>query len=139
LCDYLVNACSGFIHTTALPPPVLGAIDAALDLIPAMDAERRHLHASADRVRAALHAFGVPDGGSSTQIVPVPVGDAGAAVAVAAALERRGVLGTAIRPPTVPPGTSRIRLALTAAHDDEAVGRITDALAGALAETGRLA
>ena len=135
LCDYLVNACSGFVHTTALPPPVLGAIDAALDLLPDMDAERRRLHASADRVRAALRGCGVADGGSTTQIVPVPVGEAGAAVALAAALERRGVLGTAIRPPTVPPGTSRIRLAMTAAHDEAVVGRIIGAVTGALAET----
>ena len=77
LCDYLLNACSGFVHTTALPPPVLGAIDAALDLVPDMEAERRHLHASADRVRAALRGCGVADSGSTTQIVPVPVGEAG--------------------------------------------------------------
>ncbi len=135
LCDYLLNACSGFVHTTALPPPVLGAIDAALELVPDMEAERRHLHASADRLRAALRGCGVTDSGSTTQIVPVPVGEAGAAVALAAALERRGVLGIAIRPPTVPPGTSRIRLAMTAAHDEAVVGRIIEAVTGALAET----
>ncbi len=135
LCDYLLNACSGFVHTTALPPPVLGAIDAALDLVPTMDAERRHLHASADRVRAALRGCGLGDTGSTTQIVPVPVGTAEAALAFAAAMERRGVLGTAIRPPTVPPNTSRIRLAMTAAHDEAVVGRIIAAVTGALAET----
>ena len=135
LCDYLVNACSGFIHTTALPPPVLGAIDAALDLMPGMAAERRHLHASADRLRAALGTAGIDTAGSTTQIVPVLVGDAAAALELAAALERRGVLGTAIRPPTVPPNTSRIRLALTASHDEAAVGRIIDALLEALAGT----
>ncbi len=134
LCDYLVNACSGFVHTTALPPPVLGAIDAALDLLPGMDAERRHLHASADRVRAALREYNLGETSSTTQIVPVAVGEAAAAMALAAALERRGVLGTAIRPPTVPPGTSRIRLAMTAAHDEATVDRIVEALAGALAD-----
>ncbi len=135
LCDYLVNACSGFVHTTALPPPVLGAIDAALDLLPGMDAERRRLHDSADRVRAALRACGRGETGSTTQIVPVAVGEADAALALAGALERRGVLGIAIRPPTVPPGTSRIRLAMTAAHDEATVERIVAALVGALADT----
>ena len=137
LCDYLVNACSGFIHTTALPPPVLGAIDAALDLVPGMAAERRHLLASADRLRAALRLRGVDTAGSTTQIVPVPAGDAAAALGLALALERRGVLGIAIRPPTVPPGTSRIRVALTASHDEAAVGRIIEALLAALTDAGR--
>ena len=134
LCDYLVNACSGFVHTTALPPPVLGAIDAALDLLPGMDAERRRLHDSAERVRTALRGCGRGETGSTTQIVPVAVGGADAALALADALERRGVLGIAIRPPTVPPGTSRIRLAMTAAHDEATVDRIVAALTGALAD-----
>ncbi len=135
LCDYLVNACSGFVHTTALPPPVLGAIDAALDLLPGMDAERRRLHDSADRLRSALRGCGRGETGSTTQIVPVAVGEAEDAMALAGALERRGVLGIAIRPPTVPPGTSRIRLAMTAAHDEATVDRIVAALTGALADT----
>ncbi|MGI4745712.1 MAG: aminotransferase class I/II-fold pyridoxal phosphate-dependent enzyme [Janthinobacterium lividum] len=136
LCDYLVNACSGFIHTTALPPPVLGAIDAALDLLPGMDVARHHLQASAGRVRAALMHLGVDTAGSTTQIVPVLVGDASASLDLAAALERRGVLGIAIRPPTVPPNTSRIRLALSAVHDEVAIDRVIAALTEALVETG---
>jgi len=139
LCDFLVNSCSGFIHTTALPPPVLGAIDAALDLLPGMEKERRHLHASADRLRAALRTRNIDMAGSTTQIVPVLVGDAAAALDLAAALQRSGVLGTAIRPPTVPPNTSRIRLALSAAHDDEAVDRIIAALLDALDTPGGVA
>lgn len=136
LCDFLVNACSGFIHTTSLPPPVLGAIDAALDLLPGMDEARQHLQASAGRVRAALAALGVDTAGSTTQIVPVLVGDATASLDLAGALDRRGVLGIAIRPPTVPPNTSRIRLALSAVHDEAAIEQIIAALTGALLETG---
>ena len=124
LCDYLLNHCSGFIHTTALPPSVLGAIDAALELVPAMDAERAHLAIQAGRLRAALHALGIDTAGSASQIVPAILGSAERALAASAALERHGVLGVAIRPPTVPPGGSRIRFALSAAHDEAAIDRL---------------
>ena len=130
LCDYLVNRCGGLIYATALPPAVLGAMDAALDLVPTLDAERQRLHAAADRVRGALHALGIDTAESSTQIVPAMVGDEAATLALSRRLEDRGVLGIAIRPPTVPAGTSRIRFALSAAHSDADL----DALTGAVAE-----
>lgn len=129
--DYLINRCAGFIYSTALPPPVLGAIDAALDLVPGMDAERRHLQALGDRLRVGLRAAGFDTGPSTTQIVPVLVGDEAQTVTLSAALERAGFLGVAIRPPTVPPGSSRIRFALTAAHRDDDVDRLVARLAHA--------
>lgn len=128
LCDYLINTCSGFIHTTALPPAVLGAIDAALDVVPTMDAERAHLATIAERVRQALQRMGMDTAHSSTQIVPAIVGDAARALAWSAALETDGMLAIAIRPPTVPMGTSRLRLALSAAHTDDDIDRLTAAL-----------
>lgn len=128
LCDWLVNACSGFIHTTALPPTVLGAIDAALDLVPGMDAERARLTSSATRVRAALGEAGISTGESTTQIVPAIAGDVQATLAWAAALRASGILAVAIRPPTVPAGTSRLRLALSAAHSEADIGTLIEAL-----------
>ena len=133
LCEYLVNACSGFIYTTALPPAVLGAMDAALELLPSLDAERARLAASGDRLRAALRGMGVDTGSSSTQIVPAIVGAEDRALALAAGLQRRGLLTVAIRPPTVPAGTSRLRIALSAAHGDDDVSRLIDAFAAELA------
>ncbi len=124
LCDYLLNHCSGFIHTTALPPAVLGAIDAALELVPGLDAERAHLATQAARLRAALHALGIGTAGSSSQIVPAILCSPEQALAASAALERHGVLGVAIRPPTVPAGSSRIRFALSAVHDEAAIDRL---------------
>lgn len=128
LIDFLQNACAGFIYTTALPPPVLGAVDAALDLVPAMDAERARLAANAARLRAVLQGLGADTGGSTTQIVPALLGDAQDALTVAAALRARGILAVAIRPPTVPPGTARIRFALSAAHGVEDLDRLEAAL-----------
>ncbi len=133
LIDWLVNACSGFIYTTALPPNVLGAVDAALDLLPELDAARAHLAAQAERLRTALRRLGIATAGS-TQIVPALVGDPARALALAAALERHGVLAVAIRPPTVPPGTSRLRLALSAAHTEADLDHLIDALAAAWRE-----
>ncbi len=133
LCDFLVNACSGFIYTTALPPAVLGAMDAALDLAPTLNAERTRLAASGERLRDALRGMGLDTGASSTQIVPAIVGDEARALAMAADLERRGLLAVAIRPPTVPAGTSRLRIALSAAHRDDDVSRLIAGFAAVLA------
>jgi 8-amino-7-oxononanoate synthase len=129
LCDWLINRASGFIHTTALPPPVLGAIDAALDLVPGMDAERSHLHAQAARLRAALAGLGIDHGLSTTQIVPAIMGEARVALDLAARLRAGGIFAVAIRPPTVPEGGSRLRLAVTAAHGAADVDRLIAALA----------
>jgi 8-amino-7-oxononanoate synthase len=131
LIAFLQNACAGFIYTTALPPPVLGAIDAALDLVPGMDAERQHLATQAGRVRTAFNAIGIDTGASSTQIVPAMVGDARAALAIAEELRERRILAVAIRPPTVPAGTSRIRFALSAAHAEQEVDMLIAAVASA--------
>jgi 8-amino-7-oxononanoate synthase len=128
LIEFLQNTSAGFIYTTAPPPPVLGAIDAALDLVPGMDAERARLAANADTVRAAFAALGIDTGASSTQIIPAMVGDARAAMQLAAALRAQGILAVAIRPPTVPAGTSRIRFAVSATHDEAAVATLIDAM-----------
>ncbi|SOD96671.1 8-amino-7-oxononanoate synthase [Caenispirillum bisanense] len=127
--DWLVNRCAGFIYSTALPPPVLGAIDAALDLVPTLEAERARLTAHGGRVRAALADYGIDTGASTTQIVPAVLGDERAALAAAARLEEAGLLAVAIRPPTVPAGGSRLRLALSAAHTDAGIDRLLEALA----------
>lgn len=130
VCDYLVNACGGFIFTTAPPPAVLGAIDAALDLVPGMDAGRAHLAALAERLRGGLRLLGFDTAASATQIVPAIVGDARETLALSEALAERGMLAAAIRPPTVPQGTSRLRLALRSTQSEADI----DALLAALEE-----
>ncbi|MDO8607990.1 MAG: aminotransferase class I/II-fold pyridoxal phosphate-dependent enzyme [Phaeospirillum sp.] len=132
--DYLINRASGLIYATALPPAVLGAIDAALDLVPGMVAERTHLQVIAQRLRTGLRAGGLDTGASTTQIVPVILGDERRTLAVARALENRGVLGIAIRPPTVPQGTSRIRFALSSVHSEADIDRLITAVLEAVEE-----
>lgn len=127
--EYLVNRCGGVVYATALPPAVLGAMQAALELLPGLEAERAHLQALAVDLRARLQKAGFDTGASATQIVPVILGDEARTLALAAALRAEGFYVGAIRPPTVPAGTSRLRISLSAAHRAEDVA----ALAGAIA------
>lgn len=126
--DYLINRCAGLIYATALPPPVLGAIDAALDLLPALDAERARAARLAASFRERARAVGYDTGASSTQIVPLITGNAEAALALSEMLREAGFWATAIKPPTVPTGTARVRLAFTAAHNEADVERLADLL-----------
>jgi 8-amino-7-oxononanoate synthase len=129
LCEYLVNTCGGFIFSTALPPSVLGAIDAALDLVPAMDAERAHLAALGEQLRSGLREQGIDTGSSTTHIAPAIVGASEDAMRLSKALAANGILAAAIRPPTVPNGTSRLRLALRAAHQPGDIDHLLEVLA----------
>ena len=132
LIDYLVNRCPGFIYTTALPPSVLGAVDAALDLVPGMDQERARLSQNSQRLRNVLAQNNYDTMSSSTQIIPAVIGSEKDALAAALRLEEAGVLAVAIRPPTVPSGTSRLRLTLSSALDDDDMQRLLAAVAACL-------
>ncbi len=132
LIDWLVNRCAGFIYTTALPPAVLGAADAALDLVPGMDAERQRLLGHAQRLRELLAQRNYDTLGSSTQIVPAVIGSEEDALAAARRLEEAGILAVAIRPPTVAAGTSRLRLTLNSRLDETGMQRLLDAVAASL-------
>jgi 8-amino-7-oxononanoate synthase len=125
---YLVNASRSFIFTTGLPAAVIAAVDAAVDVVYAADDLRAELQERAQRFRMRLASFGLDTCGSSTQIVPLVTGASEVAVALSAALEDAGVLAVAIRPPTVPPGTARLRFSLTALHTDRDAEQALNAL-----------
>lgn len=129
LIDYLVNRCPGFIYTTALPPAVIGAVDAALDLIPDMDEDRLRLAMNSLRLREALATAGIATLVSTTQIVPAIIGSEADALAAARKLEDADILAVAIRPPTVPAGTSRLRFSLSSSLDDEDMSYLVSELA----------
>lgn len=128
LCDWLLNAASGFIYSTALPPTVLGAADAALDLLPEMEEQRRLLARRGNWLRERLKEQGWAESGSMTQIVPVMAGEASRALEMAATLEQERMLVVAIRPPTVPKGASRLRIALNAVQTEEELERLVQVL-----------
>ncbi len=126
--DYLINRCAGLIYSTALPPAVLGAIDAALDLLPQMDDERAHVAGLAATFRREARALGYDVGGSQSQIVPLIAGESDAALALGARLAAACIWVTAIRPPTVPKGAARLRIAFSAAHTENDLERLLGAL-----------
>jgi len=131
VCDLVVNRARPFIYTTALPAAACEAARAALDIVRTEPERRRRVLGLAQRLRAALGAMGFDTGGSETPIVPILVGDPERATALAATLLDARVFCPAIRPPTVPPGTSRLRVSLTAEHTEEDVARLVEALGAA--------
>lgn len=127
--EYLINYCAGFIYSTALPPPVLGAIDAALTLVPTMDSERDYLQNLAQYLRNGLHALKLSTGDSTTQIVPMIIGNDQKAVSMSQwLLSQCAILATAIRPPTVEQGSARIRLALSCHHTKDQIDTLLRAI-----------
>jgi 8-amino-7-oxononanoate synthase len=120
------------VFSTAPPPAVADALDESISIVEG-EPERRHRLLSLARVlRDRLAASGVPVPAGVSQIVPIVLGGNEAAVAVAAALRRDGFDVRAIRPPSVPPGTARLRVSLNAGLDDATLDRFVGALRAAL-------
>jgi len=125
---FLVNHARSFIFSTALPPHLAFQIRAALTLAASMDTERTHLSAMAEQLRCRLCSLGFDYGLSDTHIVPLMVPGNRAALDMASALRESGFAVRAIRPPTVPPGTERLRLSLTVRLAREDMERFAEAL-----------
>ncbi|KIE41518.1 MULTISPECIES: 8-amino-7-oxononanoate synthase [Geobacter] len=128
--ELLVNRARSFIFSTSLPPAVLAAARAALDLVdsPEGDALRRRLARSAALFRDALQGAGFDTMGSETQIVPALVGEAEPVMAFTRRLLEEGYYVQGIRPPTVPAGTCRLRCTLMATHDESDLERAVAAM-----------
>ena len=116
MAQYLINTARSLIFSTALPPPAVAGALAALELLREQPRRVEKLQANAETLRSELAREGFEVTGAQTQIVPLVVGDAHLAMSVCEAALERGVFAQAIRPPTVPEGTSRLRLAVMASH-----------------------
>lgn len=134
--DMLVNRARPFLYSTAPPPAQIAAALAGLALVDEEPHLRQRLHALCGRLREGIGRLGLRVISSQGPIVPVLVGEARQALALAQALLERGVYAPAIRPPTVPEGTSRLRLTVTAAHAPQDIDQALEALAGAVREAG---
>ncbi len=134
LVDLLVNRARSFVYTTGLPPASVAAAGAAIDVVMREPERRRMLAMNAARLRDGLLALGLDVVGDS-HILAVMLGDNRRALAFGAALLARGILVQAIRPPTVPAGTARLRVTPMATHTPAQIDRVIEAFADAATET----
>jgi 8-amino-7-oxononanoate synthase len=128
LIDGLVQSARTYIYTTAMPPALATATLAAVRLAQSEGWRREKLGTLIARFRTGASQLGLPLMPSPTAIQPLLLGDTAAALTASEALEREGFLVTAIRPPTVPQGKARLRITLSASHEESDVDRLLDAL-----------
>lgn len=133
---YLVNRARSFIFSTGLAPSCVAAALAAVAVIQRAGTLGEQLLARAASLRGLLAEAGLDTRPSCSPIIPVLAGSNDRALALAAALEREGILAVAIRPPTVPPGTARLRLSLTRAHTEADLHRLAGVLAALVRQPG---
>jgi 8-amino-7-oxononanoate synthase len=126
--EWLINKARAFIYTTAPPPGVCGAAIAALQLLEREPELGAQLRKRAVLFRDVLHEKGFKTAGSESQIIPVLVGENKTALELSSALRDQGILVAAIRPPTVPAGTARLRFSITLAHQDDDLIRAAEIL-----------
>ena len=121
--EYLINRSGTFIYSTGLPPGSAGAALASLQILEERPSMGKELLEISEKFRDDLENMGADTCNSCSQIVPLITGDPGKALEFSAALEKASILASAIRPPTVPEGTSRIRFSITLAHTEEDIGK----------------
>jgi 8-amino-7-oxononanoate synthase len=136
--DYLVNRARPFIFSTAPPPPAVGAARAALGVLEAEPERVDRLAANARVLREALAAEGLVATASTTQIVPIEIGEAEPTMELCERALERGVFAQGIRPPTVPEGSSRLRFTVMATHEPEELRGAAHQVGEAARELGLL-
>lgn len=135
LVEYLVNFARHYVYSTHMPAAQACAVSKSIELVRAADEARAHLGQLIARFRQGAQGQGWQLGASATPIQPLLVGESSAALQLAERLRERGVWAGAIRPPTVPVGTARLRITLSAAHREQDVDRLLDALGASPAAT----
>lgn len=134
LIDLLRNKSRTFIYSTALAIPVAAAAIAALKIVQARPGLRKQVEANCRAIHQALIQSRIPTSAMPSHILPVILGDTAQAVRCAGRLYQQGIWAPAIRPPTVPKNTARLRLGITALHTEEQVGQLIEALEAAWAD-----
>jgi 8-amino-7-oxononanoate synthase len=130
--DFLVNKARSFIYATALPPAVVGATLASLYLIESEPQLRMDLHTKVAYFKKQLRKNGFRDDPGPSQIVPVMVGESAKAMAIAEELQKNHIYVKAVRPPTVPEGSARLRFSITRYHREDDLKRCAQILTASL-------
>jgi 8-amino-7-oxononanoate synthase len=130
--DFLVNKARSFIYATALPPAVVGATLASLYLIESEPQLRMDLHTKVAYFKKQLRKNGFRDDPGPSQIVPVMVGESAKAMAIAEELQKNHIYVKAVRPPTVPEGSARLRFSITRYHQEDDLKRCAQILTASL-------
>lgn len=128
LIETLIQQARPYIYTTAMPPAIAASMLVSLQVLTNESWRRAHLASLIDRFQSGAEQLGIPVLPSQTAIQPILLGSAQVALAVAKGLEQKGFLVGAIRPPTVPVGTSRLRITLSVAHTEQQVDQLLDVL-----------
>jgi 7-keto-8-aminopelargonate synthetase-like enzyme len=127
--DYLINKSRSLIFSTALPPSAVGAARASLNIVRQEPAIRRRLWANVELLKNRLQAKGFDLQPSQSPILPIPFGCEEKALRISESLVEKGFFVPAIRPPSVPQGTSRLRLTVTATHSEVDIEDLVEGLA----------
>lgn len=133
--EYLVQRARPFVFSTAAPPAIADAIQASLKIVVGEPERRAHVRELARIARSILVSADIPAPGGESPIVPIAIGDSARAAAIAERLQTRGFDIRAIRPPTVPDGTARLRLSLNARLESATITAFVAALAAVLQES----
>lgn len=128
LIDYLTNFARSYVYTTAMPPAVAAASITSINIIQTEHSRRANLHERIKQFRQGAKSLGLNLMDSHTAIQPIIVGDASTALQMSEKLLNKGILVSAIRPPTVPNGTARLRVTLSASHTEQQVNQLLEAL-----------
>ena len=128
LIETLIQGARSYIYTTALPPAIAEATRTSLKLVQTESWRREHLQKLIARFRAGAEQLALPLLASATPIQPLLIGESEKALALSETLLTRGILVSAIRPPTVPQGTARLRITLSAAHSEQQIDRLLETL-----------
>ncbi len=128
LTEYLENKARSYIYTTSPAPAICGAVLEAIELIEKEPGTRKNLLKKAKKLRGEISSLGMSCMDSESQIIPIAAGEADEAVRLSHNLLEKGIFVQAIRPPTVPKGSSRLRVTLSAEHSEEEIKYLLDCL-----------